>query len=208
VEKTTSIQNSGLQKTSNSEPRTPHPVYLGLDTATPFLSLALWNEAGTLATFSETIGRDHAKRIMLEIDNLFEQAQIKPLQLAGVGVGVGPGSYTGVRVGIATAKAMAKGLTIPVVGVTTLSAMAFAALGENEQGVVALDARKGSVYAGVFEKQKGEMLELSPIQKIERSVLQAQHPTLAYVQDVCPDASYIARIAAAKTGMPVEAIYL
>jgi tRNA threonylcarbamoyladenosine biosynthesis protein TsaB len=196
-------------ETRNLKPGTPNPLYLGLDTATPFLSLALWsNEKGRLAHFAENIGRDHAKRIMLEIDTLFKAANVSPSQLAGIGVGVGPGSYTGVRVGIATAKALAKGFNVPLVGVSTLAAMAFAALQNNEQGIVALDARKGSVYAGVFEKKEDEVLEHSPIQKVIVTTLREQYPTLAYYQDGCPDTAYIARCATTKQALPVEAIYL
>lgn len=195
--------------TPSPAPRTPNPIYLGLDTATPFLSLALWSkEKGLFAHFAENIGRDHAKRIIVEIDNLFQTANVLPSQLAGIGVGVGPGSYTGVRVGIATAKALSKGLNVPLVGVSTFSAMAFAALQENEQGIVSLDARKGSVYAGVFEKTKDDVLEHFSIQKVTVTTLREQYPTLPYYQDVCPDAAYIARRATTQQVLPVEAIYL
>jgi tRNA threonylcarbamoyladenosine biosynthesis protein TsaB len=189
-------------------PLTPHSVYLGLDTATPFLSLTLWSLEGTRATFAETIGRDHAKRIIPELDTLFKTANVRPAQLAGIGVGVGPGSYTGVRVGVATAKALAKGLNVPLVGVSTLAAMAFKALGENETGIVALDARKGSVYAGVFERSKTNVIEAVPVYKVTAEGLREQHPDLAFCQDVCPDSSYIARQVLARNTLPVEAIYL
>jgi tRNA threonylcarbamoyladenosine biosynthesis protein TsaB len=195
--------------THHPSPTTHHPIYLGFDTATPFLSLALWNEEqGTLAAFAENIGRDHAKRIIVEIDNLFKIANVSPSQLVGMGVGVGPGSYTGVRVGIATAKALAKGLNVSLVGVNTLSAMAFAALTKNEQGIVALDARKGSVYAGIFEKRNEGVLELFPVQKVDSSLIQKQHPSLRYIQDVCPNASYIAQAAPLGKDARVEGIYL
>lgn len=195
--------------TPHHTPCTTHPIYLGLDTATPYLSLALWSEEkDVLATFAENIGRDHAKRIIIEIDKLFQTANVLPSQLVGLGVGVGPGSYTGVRVGIATAKALAKGLNVPLVGVSTLAAMAFAGLRENERGVVALDARRESVYTGVFEKHGDEVQEHSPVQKLTLVALHQQFPELPYIQDVCPDASYIARLAATKNALPVEAIYL
>jgi tRNA threonylcarbamoyladenosine biosynthesis protein TsaB len=195
-------------ETRNPKPETQNPIYLGLDTATPFLSLALWSDEGVLATFAKTIGRDHAKRIILELDILFKTANVLPSQLAGIGVGVGPGSYTGVRVGIATAKALAKGLNVPLVGVRTLSAMAFTALRENETAIVALDARKGSVYAGVFQRKDTSILESMPVQKITAQSLREQHLELAFYQDVCPDASYIARQAMAENTATVEAVYL
>jgi tRNA threonylcarbamoyladenosine biosynthesis protein TsaB len=196
-------------KTPNPKPQTLNPVYLGLDTATPFLSLALWSaEKGVLAHFAKNVGRDHAKRIIVDINALFQSANILPAQLAGIGVGVGPGSYTGVRVGIATAKALAKGLKVPLVGASTLAAMAYGALQEGERGVIALDARRESIYAGVFEKQKDEVLEHLAPQKVRLETLRKEHSRLPYFQDVCPDPRYIAQLVLIKATLPVEAIYL
>jgi tRNA threonylcarbamoyladenosine biosynthesis protein TsaB len=196
-------------ETLNPEPRTLHPLYLGLDTATPYLSLALWSpEHGVIANFSEAIGRDHAKRIIVELGHLFQIANVLPTQLAGIGVGVGPGSYTGVRVGIATAKALAKGLNVPLVGVSTLAAIAYGVLKNGEQGIVALDARRGYVYAGVFGRREEEMLEHLPSQKIELTKLRERYPSHVYLQDGCPDASYIAHCVYKNKALPVEAIYL
>ncbi len=196
-------------ETRNPKPETRNPIYLGLDTATPYLALALWSEEkGLLAHFADNIGRDHAKRIIVEIDKLFQTAKATPSQLAGIGVGIGPGSYTGVRVGIATAKALAKGLNVPLVGVSTLAATAYGALKDNERGIIALDARRGSVYAGVFEKKENEVQEHSPIQKTNLIALLGQYPSLTFVQDVCPDAFYIAQSARSEKTSSVEAIYL
>lgn len=193
----------------NPEPRTLNPVYLGFDTATPYLSLALWSpERGVVSSFSETIGRDHAKRIIIELDNLFQGVNISPSQLAGMGVGVGPGSYTGVRVGIATAKALAKGLNVPLVGVSTLAAMAHNVLKDGEQGIVAMDARRGYVYAGLFEKKGEEVLEHFPSQKIELTKLRERYPSHVYFQDGCPNASYIAQCVYKNKALPAQAVYL
>jgi tRNA threonylcarbamoyladenosine biosynthesis protein TsaB len=184
-------------------------VYLGLDTATPYLSLALWSgEKGLLAQFTENVGRDHAKRIIVEIAKLFETANVLPSQLSGIGVGVGPGSYTGLRIGIATAKALAKGLSVPLAGVSTLAAMAYGVLQEGEQGVVAMDARREHVYAGVFEKRGEGILEHSAVQKVLLETLREQHPALPYFQDVCPDPCYLARRAYLGNTLTVEAVYL
>ncbi len=183
-------------------------IYLGLDTATPYLSLALWSsERGVIRGFAENIGRDHAKRVIVEIDNLFQKANVAPSQLVGMGVGVGPGSYTGVRVGIATAKALAKGLNVPLIGVSTLAAMAYGVLKEGEQGVVAMDARRGYVYASVFEKRGEVVLEQIPSQKIELIKLREHYPSHAFFQDICPDAHYIAQCVYTNKALPVEAVY-
>jgi tRNA threonylcarbamoyladenosine biosynthesis protein TsaB len=184
-------------------------MYLGFDTATPYLSLALWSpERGVVSSFSQHIGRDHAKQIIVKTANLFQEANVSPSDLAGIGVGVGPGSYTGVRVGIATAKAFAKGLDVPLVGVNTLAAMAYGVLREGEEGVVAMDARRGYVYASVFEKRGEEVLEQTPLQKIELTKLREQYPSHAYFQASWPDARYIAQCAYHNKTLPAEAVYL
>jgi tRNA threonylcarbamoyladenosine biosynthesis protein TsaB len=195
--------------TPNLKLPTSNALYLGLDTATPYLSLALWSpEHGVVAHFAETIGRDHAKRLLLELDNLFQKANATPSHLAGIGVGVGPGSYTGVRVGIATAKALAKGLGVPLGGVNTLEATAYGVLKDGERGVVAMDARRGLVYAGVFEKRGENITEIAAMQKVGLEALQNEHSSLPYFQDVCPDAGYSAKSVYLKKVVAVEAVYL
>jgi tRNA threonylcarbamoyl adenosine modification protein YeaZ len=73
--------------------------------------------------------------------------------LARIAVAMGPGSFTGIRVGLAMARAMAVGLAIPVVGVSTLAAFAAPLLSEPRTGIIAstIDARHGSVYFQLFE---------------------------------------------------------
>ena len=115
-------------------------VFLGIDTATPYLALALWSPSGTLASFSEEIGRDHAKRVLPDLETLFSRAGVAKTDLVAIGVGLGPGSYTGLRVGIATARGLARGLGVPVGGRSTLEAIAFGRLELGEKGIIALDA--------------------------------------------------------------------
>ncbi len=172
-------------------------IYIGVDSASAYLSLALWSEGvGVLAQFCEEVGRDHAARVGVELEELLKRAAVRRSDLAGIGVGTGPGSYTGLRVGVATAKGIAQGLGIPLRGESSLVAMAAASLSEGEpKGVIALDARRGNVYAGVFELAKGE-LRYDKVAKVARGDLKAQYPDLPYYENVAPDAAYLARRAA------------
>ncbi len=179
-------------------------VYLGIDTSTSFLSLALWSAEGVLGTFCENIGRDHAKRLILELDQLFEKATIKKSSLAGIGVGIGPGSYTGLRVGIASAKGLSRALGIPLSGVDSLAAIAYGCLEEGQKGLITLDARRGNVYAGLYEKTQNEVLTLETPQKLEFALLQQHYPLF---QDQAPNALYIAQ-QAQKPGQLPKALYL
>ena len=183
-------------------------VFLGIDTATPYLALALWSPDDTLASLSEEVGRDHAKRVLPELEHLLEQANVTKTDVKGIGVGLGPGSYTGLRVGIATARGLARGLNIAVGGRSTLAAIAFGALRLGEKGVVALDARRGNVYAGVFERQDGGVETLQAAAKVNREEVQAAHSRLRYLEDKPPDAVYLARMAFAEKTEGLNAIYL
>ena len=184
-------------------------VFLGIDTATSHLALALWSpERGTLATFSEEVGRDHAKRILPDLEILFERAGVSKTDLAGIGVGLGPGSYTGLRVGIATARGLARGLGIPVGGRSTLEAIALGQLQPGEKGIIALDARRDNIYTGVFERT-GESIEtLETVSKRNRKEMKAAHPGVRYLENQPPDAVYSARMAFEEKTEGLEAIYL
>ena len=183
-------------------------VYLGIDTATPFLALALWSpERGTLARFEARVGRDHAKRLLGELELLLRETGTSKRQLAGVGVGLGPGSYTGLRGGVAAARGLARGLGVPLGGGGTLAAVAAGTLPTNQTGVCALDARRGNVYAGVFRKRGEEVTALEPARKWERSALQARYPDLPYFENAVPDASYLAKTVLSGA-RAVEPVYL
>lgn len=187
----------------------PGRVYLGIDTATPFLALALWSpENGTLARFEERLDRDHAKRLLNELGSLLSEVGVDKRQLAGVGVGLGPGSYTGLRVGVAAAQGLARGLGVPLGGGSTLQAVAAGTLAANEKGVVALDARRGHVYGGVFHKRGEAVHSLEDERKWERSALRRTFPDLPYFENKIPDASFLAKLVFSGLARAVEPIYL
>ena len=116
---------------------------LAIDTATPYLVL------GTL--FSEVSvhrGRRHAETIFDDLDGFLDWSDLRKEELELIVVGEGPGSYTGLRIGAAAALGMARSLAIPVVGVSTLAAVA-----ARRRGLArpALSARSGHVYTALYE---------------------------------------------------------
>lgn len=166
-------------------------VYLGLDCSSPYLALALYEE-GVLARWCQNVGRDHARRVTTALDELFRAADLTPRDLGGVTVGIGPGSYTGLRVGVAAAKGIARSLGVPLRGESSLKALAATALSERTpHGVVALDARRGNVYAGTFRLEDGWLLQEGDLIKTSRESL--GHSPLPYFENLPPDAGYLAR---------------
>lgn len=101
---------------------------LAIDTATAAACLALGDRAGApVASRSWPAGRRHGETLLGEIELLLRGAATTPAELAGIVVGIGPGTFTGLRVGLATAKTLAHDLGVPLVGIPTAHALALAA---------------------------------------------------------------------------------
>lgn len=122
---------------------------LALSTAGPFASVGYADgDAPVVVALGD--GAERGRGILREIDRLLAEHGVVRRDLEGVAVEVGPGSFTGVRVGVATAKAIALGLSIPIVGVVSLDALALAA-GPSEREILALrDARAGEAFFALY----------------------------------------------------------
>lgn len=125
------------------------PVTLALDTATPYLTLALLWEGGELES-SREVGRAHAELLAGAVQDIFAEAGL-PFRADQIIIGTGPGSYTGVRVGASYALGLGRVWSAPVLGVCTLEGLV---VGSGPQAV-SLDARKGNVYSAVYEAENG-----------------------------------------------------
>lgn len=131
---------------------------LGLDTASGFASVALLDDDRILAeTRSETAG--HRADLLVLVDDVCRRAAVAPRELDAVAIGAGPGSFTGLRIGMATAKGIAFAAHRPLWAVSSLAALAHAELARDPAGVVVavLDARRGEVYAGAYHLVDGHV---------------------------------------------------
>lgn len=100
----------------------------------------------------------HGERMLPLVEELLAEAGWAPSSLDRVGVGVGPGSFTGLRIGVALAQGIALGLDRPVVGVSSLQAMAFAAPPTDVPTAAVLDARRDEYFVAVFASDGTELL--------------------------------------------------
>ncbi|MFN2322803.1 MAG: tRNA (adenosine(37)-N6)-threonylcarbamoyltransferase complex dimerization subunit type 1 TsaB [Trueperaceae bacterium] len=137
---------------------------LGIDTATPFLSLALWwpVEARTVRR-SERVGRDLGARLVPAVAAFLEEHGVAVEDLAGIGVGVGPGSYTGARVGVAFALGLARARSLRVVGGDSAAARAAAALPDGGAGWVAMETRRATALASRWSRTGDAMARLEEL---------------------------------------------
>jgi tRNA threonylcarbamoyladenosine biosynthesis protein TsaB len=123
---------------------------LALDTAMNACSAAIAVDGRTAARRHEMLGRGHAERIVPMLEEVRGDAGLDYGELDGIAVTVGPGTFTGVRVGLAAARALALAGELPVVAVTTLQALAWNAAGASPVAA-AIDARRGEVYVQTFD---------------------------------------------------------
>jgi tRNA threonylcarbamoyladenosine biosynthesis protein TsaB len=134
-------------------------LILHLETATTVCSVALSFEGRLISLKEENNGYTHAEHLSLFIEEVFQIAGKKISDIDAVAVSKGPGSYTGLRIGVATAKGICYGLNKPLLAVNTLSSLAnLAAVKHGHQYLLCpmLDARRMEVYTAVM--QHGKMI--------------------------------------------------
>ncbi|MBS4694077.1 tRNA (adenosine(37)-N6)-threonylcarbamoyltransferase complex dimerization subunit type 1 TsaB [Aeromonas allosaccharophila] len=131
---------------------------LAVDTATEACSAALL-VGDTLFSRWEEAPRDHTRKILPMVQAVLEDAGITLSDLDAIAFGRGPGSFTGVRIGIGVAQGLAFGAGVPLIGISTLAAMAQGAyrLDGAEQVLTAIDARMNEVYFGRYALIDGRM---------------------------------------------------
>ncbi len=130
-------------------------LILGIESAGAQVGCAVGGHEGVLASAHAGRGRRHAEALAPQIDFVRRQAGIELSEVGAVAVDVGPGLFTGLRVGIATAVALAQGLGVPMIPVPSLDLMAFPARWTTKVIVPALDARRGELFTALFRKVPG-----------------------------------------------------
>lgn len=133
---------------------------LAIDTSTAVMGVALLNEQKIYAEMITNLKKNHSIRLMPTIDQLFAEVKWEPKDIDLIAAAKGPGSYTGVRIGVTTAKTFAWALNIPIIGVSTLETMAYEQ--HHFSGLISplIDARRGQIYTGLYKKIQGKWLNL------------------------------------------------
>lgn len=128
-------------------------IVLGIHTCTPSLGVAITQDAEILGESILISNQEHVERIAGTLEDLTGRLGLSFGELDGIGVAIGPGSFSGIRVGMATAKGMALALRKPLVGLSSLEILAWAALRTGETGVAAIDARRGQLYVALYRRE-------------------------------------------------------
>ncbi|MFA8449887.1 MAG: tRNA (adenosine(37)-N6)-threonylcarbamoyltransferase complex dimerization subunit type 1 TsaB [Bacteroidales bacterium] len=141
---------------------------LCIETATNICSVAVGIDGKVAALKESTRKNSHAEVLTSFIQEALDEAKINKEDLDAIAVSKGPGSYTGLRIGVSTAKGLAYALSCPVITVTTLQSMAMGVILENQIAISEntllcpmIDARRMEVYCGLYNK---EGKEVNPIE--------------------------------------------
>lgn len=129
-------------------------MLLTFDTATPLVTVALHDGADVVVELTSERTMKHGEQLAPLIDRALTEAGIVRQDLTAIGVGVGPGPFTGLRVGLVTARTLGFVLEIPVYGVCSLDVIAVEAVDTgavSEDFLVATDARRKEVYLASYD---------------------------------------------------------
>jgi tRNA threonylcarbamoyladenosine biosynthesis protein TsaB len=135
-------------------------LILGISASTQQVGCAIGGHEGVLALVQSARGKRHAETLVPAIDVVRKQAQVDLSELGCVAVDLGPGLFTGLRVGIATAKALAHALRLPMIGVTSLDLVAFPLRWSARLIVAAIDARRGELFVATYRQVPGGIQRL------------------------------------------------
>ena len=136
-------------------------LILGIESSTAVSSVAIGSEQGIIASASLSRGKGHAEFVVPAIRYIANEADVSMRQLAGVAVGLGPGLFTGMRVGVATAKSIAQALRIPIIGTPSLDILAYGVRHSPRLICAAVDARRGEVFTAFYRQVPGGIQRLS-----------------------------------------------
>ncbi len=151
-------------------------IILNIETATNVCSVALHKDAKLLAQRISFEEKSHASRLAVFIDEVIKEAKVSTNEIQAVAISKGPGSYTGLRIGVSTAKGIAYGLEIPIISISTLQLMAYAVSLQAESYFEKLaipksfiekallcpmiDARRMEVYSAIYDWNNVEKVDI------------------------------------------------
>lgn len=133
---------------------------LALDTSTSCLSVALMRDKAIISEINLAVKVGHAGMILLVIDEVLTKSSTCKDDITLIATGTGPGSFTGLRIGIATAKGLAKAIRCPLAGIPTLDIIARGALPSSMHIMPIVDAKKGEVFCALYNKHGSRLTDI------------------------------------------------
>jgi len=130
-------------------------LVLGIETSTPWASVTIGSEQGIIGSCLVSRGASHGEFILPAVEFLMSKADLTYRNLSAIAVGRGPGLFTGMRIGMTTAKTLAQALSVPIVGVASLDLLAFEVRYSNRLICPVLDAKRKEVFFAFYRQVPG-----------------------------------------------------
>lgn len=130
-------------------------LILGIESATAQVGCAVGGHEGVLASAHSARARRHAESLVPSVEFVCRQARVELAEIGALAVDTGPGLFTGLRVGVATAKALAQALRVPVIGISSLDLLAFPARFTDRVIAAVIDARRGELFSALYRSVPG-----------------------------------------------------
>ena len=173
-------------------------MILCIETSTAVCSVALVNNGNVIALRESLDGQNHAEKITIFIDEVMKEANLSYKDLDAVATSMGPGSYTGLRIGVSTAKGLCYAMEKPLIAIDTLAAMAYGfkdtktprhqdtKLTDNGQQPTAIlcpmiDARRMEVYSAFFNEELEKVSETEAVIVDENSFMELKQSNHLYL---------------------------
>lgn len=194
-------------------------VILNIETATTNCSVSI-SKDGKIVALKEDNDKSysHAERLHVYIETILKEAQIKSYELDAISVSKGPGSYTGLRIGVSTAKGLCFALDTPLISIPTLRALAHQVNIDEGVIVAMLDARRMEVYSAIYDanyeairETQAQILDetsfMDYLEKgkvyfvgngVEKTKTIIQHPNAFFVEGKLPSSNEMGLLADAK----------
>ncbi len=149
---------------------------LGIDTTTPYLALGIIEEDKVLSELRFNAKQTHAQVLLPSIEKILKQTSLELNDLDGIALSIGPGSFTGLRIGLATAKGLCFASGKPLLTVPTLDGLVYFNLNSPYPLVPVLDAKKNEVYSAVYNSREGVLERISDYWVLSAEKLVAKIP--------------------------------
>lgn len=194
----------------------PVSYILNIETSTKNCSVSLSKNGNTIALKELNNGNySHAEKLHVFIDSVLKEAGVKMQQLDAIAISKGPGSFTGLRIGVSSAKGLCFALDIPLISIDTLQSLALQITTEDGYVIPMLDARRMEVYSNVYNKDNKQIreieaqildetsfqnyLEKKPVYFIGDGVPKTKelisHPNAFFIDDKLPSANEMGMLA-------------
>jgi tRNA threonylcarbamoyladenosine biosynthesis protein TsaB len=144
-------------------------IVVGIDTSTPQTSVAIGTDVEVLASVS-IAGRARQEAVTPALRQLLAWSDVDLDRVGVIAVGIGPGLFTGLRVGVQTAKTLAQVLGVPIVGIASLDALAYVVRHTSRRIAAVVDARRGEVFAAIYRAVPGGV-----VRETDHLVLKPDH---------------------------------